>query len=387
LILRPRCLVIEAPKKLLPYFDTVRKASDWRLLNFQVKLDEHGYPVRETSKKYEFNIARESDPLIAKAIQTGKKAVNHPLPVFDYVLGGCDLSEFVDLTDDVKAFCQGNLLRIKGKILQALPLLEKACHLNPDEVRYREVYYPLRLMLGDLSSINDELIYFERDMDSIIHTGRFGVWMKALIAAKEYSKARQVISRVDKALLCLADGSTTAQFYTKQKSSWYDYKREQFSKQAEKFSSRIQKLEEKASRPISKNKTKDNHSNLDGISQSVAILRGTDVSEVLYNFTQCSFIGECNNEPLDLSVEVNFFARLTSSPLNLIEAHQLPPKYRRLLRELLSQYIMFLEMNRDLLFPSGFLDGSSKEQLGLPLLQYIHRHRWPFPQMLPSRSA
>lgn len=256
LMLHPRCLVSEAPKKLLPYFDTVRRASAWHSLGFQVKLDEYGYPSRGTSKTYNFSLARESDPLIAEAIRTGKKAVRHPLPVFDYVLAGCDLSEFVDLPDDVKAYCQGNLLRVNGKPEQALPLLERACRLNPDEVRYREVYYPLRLGLGDLSSIQDELDYFERDMDSIVHTGRFEEWMKALIAAGDYSAARQAISHVDEALARLVDGSTTARFYTPQKTDWYACKREQFVKKADKFLSRIQKLEEKAARPTTKSKAR-----------------------------------------------------------------------------------------------------------------------------------
>jgi len=380
LILRPRCLVREAPKNLLPYFDTVRRASAWRALGFPVKLDDYGYPSRGTSKTHDFSLTRENDPLIADAIRTEKKALRHPLPVFEYVLAGCDLSEFVSLPDDVIAYCQGNLLRVNGKPEQALPLLEKACQLNPDEVRYREVYYPLRLTLGDLASILDEFAYFERDMDSIIHTGRFDEWIKVLISAEEYSSAKKLITHVDAALSRLAEGSTTARFYTAQKPSWYAYKREQFIKKSEKHLSRIQKLEEKAARLNTKNKTKGEHSNSDNLPC------GAQVAEVLYNFTQRCFIGEKSEVPLDLSAEDYVFARLINGSLNLLEVHQLPSKHRRLLREVLTQYIMFLEMNRGLPFPPGFLDGSSKEQLALPLLQYIHEHRWPFPQMLPSKQ-
>lgn len=116
------------------------------------------------------------------------------------------------------------------------------------------------------------------------------------------------------------------------------------------------------------------------------VLRGTDVVEVLYNFTQHCFVGEKNEESIDLSVEDYIFTRLLSGSINLLEVHQLPPKHRRLFREVLSQYVIFLQMNENLPFPPSFLDGSSKEQLGLPLLQYINEHRWPFPQMLPSRQ-
>lgn len=118
--------------------------------------------------------------------------------------------------------------------------------------------------------------------------------------------------------------------------------------------------------------------------QSASILRGADVGEVLYNFTQYCFVGEKGEEPLDLSAEDYIFARLINGPLTVLEVHQLPSKYRRLLREVLTQYIIFLEINRGLPFPPEFLAGSSKEQLALPLLQYIHEHRWPFPQMLRS---
>lgn len=387
LILLPRCLVSEAPKKLLPYLDTVRRASAWKTLGFSVKLDDYGYPSSDSSKTHDFSLARESDPLIADAIRTEKKAVRHPLLVFEYVLAGCDLSEFIDLPDDVKAYCQGNLLRVNGKPEQALPLLEKAVNLNPDEVRYREVYYPLRLKLGDLSSIQDEFTCFERDMDSVVHTGRFEEWIKALISAEDYSSAKQVISHVDAALSRLAEGSTTARFYTPQEPDWYAYKREQFTKKAEKFLSRIQKLEEKAARLISpKKQIKNNQTTPGSVPQPAKVLRGADVAEVLYNFTQRCFIGEKDEDPLDLSAEDYVFERLVSGPLNLLEVHQLPSKYRRLLREVFTQYIMFLEMNRGLPFPPGFLDGSAKEKLALPLLQYIHEHRWPFPQMLPSKQ-
>ncbi len=119
--------------------------------------------------------------------------------------------------------------------------------------------------------------------------------------------------------------------------------------------------------------------------QPESILRGADVGEVLYNFMQYCFIGEKGEEPLDLSAEDHVFAGFNHGPLTVLEVHQLPSRYRRLLREVLTQYIIFLEMNRGLPFPPEFLAGSSKEQLALPLLQYIHEHRWPFPQMLRSQ--
>lgn len=245
LIFRPRPLLRDLPKNLLPYAKTVRRASAWAALGFAVKLDSYGFPLREASGTYSFSIVRESDPLIAEAIRTGKKAVCDPIHVFDYVLEGCDLSEFVELPEDVKAYCQGNLLRINGKSEDALPLLEKAARLNPDQVRYWEAYFPLRLSLGDISTIEDEFACFERDMDSVIHTGRFEEWMKALIAVGQYTYAKEIVTRVNTAISRLADGTVTARYYGNKKTDWYAYKREQFVKKAEKFLSKIQKLEAK----------------------------------------------------------------------------------------------------------------------------------------------
>lgn len=384
LIFRPRPLLRDLPRKLLPYAETVRRASDWAALGLTVNLDSYGFPLRESSSTYSFSLARESDPLIAEAIRTGKKAVRHPLHVFDYVLVGCDLSEFVELPEDVSAYCQGNLLRINGRSEDALPLLEQAVRLNPDEVRYAEAYYPLRLSLGDISSIEDEFACFERDMDSVIHTGRFEEWMKALIAAGQYRYAREIADRVDMAISRLADGTVTARHYGQQKPDWYAYKREQFVKKAEKFLSRIQKLEAKAARTSpTKSRGSRTHPNS---AATVSALRGTNVSELLYNFTQRCFIGEAATEPLDLSAEGYVYERLASGPLSLLDVHQLPSRYQRVLREILTQYIMFLEMNRDLPFPPNFLEGSSNEQLGSPLLLYINEHRWPFPQLLSPRQ-
>ena len=385
LILRPRSLTGEFPKDLLPYFETIRHASAWVALGFSVKLDSYGFPTRESSGAYRFSLARENDPLIAEAIRTGKKAVNHPLAVFEYVLAGSSLSEFVELPEDVKAYCQGNLLRVNGNSREALPLLEKAISLNPDEVRYREIYYPLRLAMGDLSSIEDELTCFENDIDSIIHTGRFEQWIKTLIAASEYRRAGQVLEKVDAAISRLADGKAKPRFYGPQRPEWYTHKRTQFIKKAEKYLSRIQTLETKAARTATP-KSKKPPATPENPQKGGMPRRGTEVAELLYTFTQCCFIGEQSEEPLDLTAEAYVYEMLISGPLSVVDVQRLPIKYRQLLREILTQYIMFLKMNRDLPFPTDFLKDSSKEQLGLPLLQYINEHRWPFPQLLPKKQ-
>lgn len=373
LMLRPARGVEDTPKELLPYLATVRKASEWERLGFKVNLNEYGLPVRGGGNDYEFSVARERDEVVADAIKTGKKAIRHPLAVFEYVRVGCSLSDFANLPEDVAEYCTGNTLRLAGDLEGALPHLHKAVTLNPNEVRYFEVYFPLRLQLGDMSAIREELEHYKNDMDSAVHSGRFDEWIKVLIKAQEYEVAKTVISATESALRDLVNGRTTARLYGAQKSSWYEYKLEQFQKKANKYLERIGKLENKkkpAQRKV--NKAPD------------GALSGAEVSEVIYNFTQRCFIGEKDSSDVDLSHEGALFKRLVAGPITQVEAHQLPAGQRRVFRELLTQYIMFLEMNKQLPFPSDFLAGSSPDELGRNLLEYICHYRWPFPQMLST---
>lgn len=372
LILRPTRRVEDAPKELLPYLATVRKASEWERLGFKVKLDEYGYPIKGGEKDHEFSIARDRDEVVADAIRTGKKALRYPLQVFDYVQAGCALSDFANLPEDVAEYCMGNMLRLTGDLEEALPHIHKAVTLNPNEVQYFQVYFPLRLQFGDLSAIREELQYHRNDMDSAVHSGRFDDWLKVLIKAQEYELAKSVISATESALHDLVNGRVTARLYSAQKSWWYESKLEDFQKKAQKYLERIGKLESK--KKLSQSRREKKATN--------ATLSSADVSEVIYNFTQRCFIGEKEPGDVDLSYEAALFKRLAAGPITQVEAHQLPSGQRRVFRELLTQYITFLEMNKQLPFPPDFLVGSSQDKLGTNLLEYICHYKWPFPQML-----
>jgi tetratricopeptide (TPR) repeat protein len=242
-ILRPVSPISALPRDILSHAETIRSANAWATLGFSLGLDSDGIPSIDSSRGYFFCQVFDNDPVTVEAIRTEKKAERDPLLVFEYILAGCVFSDFVELSEDVKAFCRGNLLRVNGKPAEALPLLERAFKLNPDEVRYAEIYFALRLSLGDLSSIEDEFTCFERNIDSIIHSGRFEEWMKALITAGEFSRAKQIILRTEAAISRLADGKVTARFYSQSKPEYYAYKREQFAKTANRLLTRIQKLE------------------------------------------------------------------------------------------------------------------------------------------------
>lgn len=245
LILKPAGTLEDTSKELLPYLETVRRTSEWKRLGFRVELDEYGFPVRGGGDEYEFWVAREREEVIADAIRTGKKALRHPVAVFSYVRAGCELSEFANLPEDVAAYCTGNMLRLTRRLEEALPHLQRAITLNPREVRYFEAYYPVRLALGDLSAIREELEFYRNDMDSAVHSGRFDEWIGLAIGTQDFLLAKDVISAARTALQNLVDGRAVARLYGRQKPAWYEYKKEQFEKKAKKYLERIAKLESK----------------------------------------------------------------------------------------------------------------------------------------------
>ncbi|MBW4913481.1 hypothetical protein KZY67_13085, partial [Prevotella melaninogenica] len=107
----------------------------------------------------------------------------------------------------------------------------------------------------------------------------------------------------------------------------------------------------------------------------------------LYNFLQMAYGPELKSlERIPFSTEAErwVFTRLAEAPLSIKEAIQLEPDRKRVLALLLTQYVMFLTMFDHLNFEPGFLVGTSDTTLGSGWLDYIGKHRWPFPQMLPQ---
>jgi ribosomal protein L37AE/L43A len=158
------------------------------------------------------------------------------------VQAGCSLGDFVSLSEDVRLFCEARLLCDKGRISDSIPLLKRALDLQCDEqtpsVRlrlYGETYYNIRLELNDFSCIEEEFEFFQSDVDTLVHTGRVEVWIKALAANNQFSQARRLIERIDAALQQLAKGLRTPRFFAQQSSEWYSYKREQFAKSTKRY--------------------------------------------------------------------------------------------------------------------------------------------------------
>ena len=112
-----------------------------------------------------------------------------------------------------------------------------------------------------------------------------------------------------------------------------------------------------------------------------------EVQEILYDFTQRCFVGEQSVGRFDLSRQDRLFDFLSNGELTAMQVHQMSKDEQKLLRELLTQYVMFLQVNQGLPFPDDFLNDSNKMQLGRSVLGYICHYRWPFPQLLTSKAG
>jgi hypothetical protein len=120
----------------------------------------------------------------------------------------------------------------------------------------------------------------------------------------------------------------------------------------------------------------------------VSFVSAEQVFDVLIPFVQRAYgpSGPIKVEdlPLNRSVEQAVMARLkTDTTWTLQDLIDMGRAEQRLVRELLEQYIMFFGMCSDIRFSVEFLDGSSSDTLGEPVLRYIAKHSWPFPQRLP----
>lgn len=111
-----------------------------------------------------------------------------------------------------------------------------------------------------------------------------------------------------------------------------------------------------------------------------------EVQEVLFDFAQRCFVGEKIESELNLSKQDSLFDFLSNGELTVTQVHQMSENHKKILRELLSQYIIFLQLNQELHFPPDFLRDSEKMKLGRAILEYMRQHRWPFPQLLRTHG-
>lgn len=118
------------------------------------------------------------------------------------------------------------------------------------------------------------------------------------------------------------------------------------------------------------------------------MISASEVCKILYSFSQKAFksnIDELKNQKIERYCEEDIFSLIKENKvLTVIQINELSKDELKILYELLTQYIMFLTMFKELEFPDYFLNDSSENQLGNSILGYISEHTWPFPQLLPQ---
>lgn len=111
------------------------------------------------------------------------------------------------------------------------------------------------------------------------------------------------------------------------------------------------------------------------------MLTARDVQEVLFSFAQRCFARQGSPCQPIYAEQERMFELLADGELTVLDVHNSGQINHELLRDLFSQYILFLQVNASLKFPVNFLNGSDETHLGRPLLDYICHYRWPFPKL------
>lgn len=110
------------------------------------------------------------------------------------------------------------------------------------------------------------------------------------------------------------------------------------------------------------------------------------VCESLYDFLQKTFAKNkaVEKEKLEFGHANEIFTRFaTGQALSVSEVLKMRRGQQKALQEVLTQYVIFLTMFNNLLFPPDFLSETDEATLGPNVLAYFVEHLWPFPQMLP----
>ena len=103
---------------------------------------------------------------------------------------------------------------------------------------------------------------------------------------------------------------------------------------------------------------------------------------VLFDFVRQCFDGQGTSGPPKYSQQDGLFARLSDGDLTVSSVRNLNPVHRDLLRELLIQYLMALQINQLDSFPDNLLVGSDGTRLDRGMLDYFCLRRWPMPQLV-----
>jgi len=215
----------------LAHYARVRPLDQWQALGFQVAMSKTGL-VEQTGGEnlYEFRRMWRTVAQEQEALSTGKRVVDHFFPMLDYVRAGVPFDEFVSHPSHYRDFCLASLAMERGDVDTAITGFQQALAGDPDEVRYAERYFELRVARGDMQAPADELAYFSNEVDSMIHTGRVYEWVKLLLAGGRVTDAAAVLRKTAHLLEESIAGRLPKGRYSGGEKSYVAYKRNQFRK-------------------------------------------------------------------------------------------------------------------------------------------------------------
>ncbi len=224
------------PREFLPLIDTIRKESDWRRIFPKIKKDKNNNynPIYKNGLCFGFYAHISVDEVEIKAIGTGKKFTQYPSSVYPLIAQGCCYDDFASLSPDVISYCEAIIQLNNKEFVKALKEIKRAFELKPSQLLYASLYFEIRLELKDESSIDEELQYFENDIDSLVHTDRVYKLIRFYTRQKKNDKALNLINKINQLLDDLINGRKQNKIFGAQKSDWYVYKKEQFNKRIEK---------------------------------------------------------------------------------------------------------------------------------------------------------
>lgn len=230
------------PRKLIPFIDTIRKESEWKKTGLKIKKDRYGNckPFVKKGLWFGWTALVFADHIELKAIETGKKCTTNPTDVMLLIRQGCTYDDFVYVSEDAKAYCEACKWSEQKQYEKALQQIKQAFELKPDQTLYADLFFKTRLILGDKSAIDGEINYYIDDMDSKIDEAYN--WVKFLADQKDYSKALEVIHKVNSAIDNLIIGKTGKRRYCSQPVNFYQSDKEKFNKKIANLQRQIAKF-------------------------------------------------------------------------------------------------------------------------------------------------
>lgn len=224
-------------KRYLPFYERIKTRDEWLQSGFKISVDEYGHVKRNSgaaaARFSKIILLKEAD---REAIATGKRRYPGFHTLLDYARMGVAFSEFTSHPEHAEQYCLGSLADESDRLEDALHHFKAATDGDSKEVRYLEAFFRIRLALDDMSAINDEMSAFANDIDTLYHSGRVDAWLSALIGAKDYRRAAEVVRDVDALFVRSRAGAYQSGSYAGKSASFVEYKHDKFRQQIVKWS-------------------------------------------------------------------------------------------------------------------------------------------------------